>query len=89
MTAERAVCFSGAWISKLCTLFHPKAEIERTGENGLQRSFADKERCGLYSFSLDLEGAKERTRKLVADGVGYDTPEMAAAVREYTEIKEL
>ena len=43
----------------------------------------------LYSLGLDLEGAKERIRKLVADGVGYDTPEMAEASREYTEIKEL
>ncbi len=43
----------------------------------------------LYSLGLDLEQAKERIRKLVADGVGYDASEMAEAVREYTEIKEL
>lgn len=43
----------------------------------------------LYSVGIDLEGAKERIRKLVSDGVGYDTLEMAKAVREYTEIKEL
>ena len=43
----------------------------------------------LYSIGVELDGAKERIRALVESGVGYDTPEMAAAVREYTELKSL
>ena len=41
----------------------------------------------LYSLGLDLEGAKEHIWKLIADDVGYDTPEMAQAVDEYTKLK--
>ena len=43
----------------------------------------------LYSLGLELEAAKERIRELVADGVGYDAPEMVQAAQEYTELKEL
>lgn len=43
----------------------------------------------LYSLGLDLDAAKERLRKLVADGVGYDAPEMIQAAQEYTELKTL
>lgn len=43
----------------------------------------------LYSLGLDLEAAKERVRKLAADGTGYDAPEMVQAAQEYTELKEL
>lgn len=43
----------------------------------------------LYSLGIELEGAKDHIRKMVADGVGYDTTEMAEAAREYTELKEL
>ena len=42
----------------------------------------------LYSLGIDLEGAKERIRKLVADGVPYEAPEMVQAVSEYAELKE-
>lgn len=43
----------------------------------------------LYSLGVDLEGAKEKLRRLVETGIGYDAPEMAQAVREYTELKAL
>lgn len=43
----------------------------------------------LYSLGLDLDAAKERIRKLVSDGVGYDAPEMAQAAQEYAALKEL
>lgn len=43
----------------------------------------------LYTLGLDLDAAKERIRKLVSDGVGYDAPEMAQAAQEYTELKTL
>ena len=43
----------------------------------------------LYSLGLDLDAAKECLRKLVADGVGYDAPEMVQAAQEYTDLKEL
>ena len=42
----------------------------------------------LYSLGIDLEGAKERIRKLVADGVPYESDEMVQAVSEYAELKE-
>ena len=41
----------------------------------------------LYSLGIDLEGAKDRIRKMVADGIGYDAPEMLQAVGEYAELK--
>lgn len=43
----------------------------------------------LYSLGLDLDAAKERLRKLVADGVGYDAPERVQTAQEYTELKSL
>ena len=43
----------------------------------------------LYSLGLDLDAAKEHIRKLVADGVGYDAPEMAQAAQEYAALKTL
>ena len=82
--------FFGCMAHGLCTFFsHPKAETERTGENGLQKESLIKSAARLYSLGVDLEGARERVRKLVEGGVGYNAPEMAKAVREYTEIKEL
>ena len=41
----------------------------------------------LYSLGLDLEGARAHIRKLLENGAGYDAPEMAQAVQEYTELK--
>ena len=43
----------------------------------------------LYSIGIDLEGKKEQIRKMVENGVSYESPEMAQAVQEYTELKEL
>ena len=43
----------------------------------------------LYSLGLDLDATKERVRKLVEDGVGYNAPEMVQAAQEYTELKTL
>lgn len=43
----------------------------------------------LYSLGIDLEGKKEQIRKMVTDGVSYESPEMAKAVSEYSELKEL
>lgn len=42
----------------------------------------------MYSLGVDLDGAKEHLRRLVDAGVGYDSPEMAQAVSEYTELKQ-
>ena len=42
----------------------------------------------LYSLGIDLEGAKERIKKLVDAGMPYESPEMVQAVHEYAEIKE-
>ena len=42
----------------------------------------------LYSLGLDLDGAKERIRKLVGAGVPYESDEMVQAVSEYAELKE-
>ena len=43
----------------------------------------------LYSLGIELDAAKETILKLVENGVGYETPKMAQAVRKYTELKEL
>lgn len=43
----------------------------------------------LYSLGVDLEGKKEQIRKMVADGISYESREMAQVVQEYTELKEL
>ena len=43
----------------------------------------------LYSIGLDLDAAKERIRKLVEAGAGYEAPEMLLAAQEYTELKGL
>lgn len=41
----------------------------------------------LYSLGIDLEGTRAHIRKLLENGAGYDAPEMAQAVQEYTELK--
>lgn len=43
----------------------------------------------LYSLGLDLEGARERLRTLVEQGVGYDTREMRAALEEFQSLERL
>ncbi|MBQ8935017.1 MAG: hypothetical protein IJ049_01250 [Oscillospiraceae bacterium] len=40
----------------------------------------------LYSLGVDLEGARERLRCLVEQGVPYDSDEMLRAYQEFTEI---
>ena len=42
----------------------------------------------LYSLGVDLEGAKDRIRKLAAAGTDYSSPEMLEAVTEYSELKQ-
>ena len=42
----------------------------------------------LYSLGVELEGAKDRIRKLVDAGTDYSSPEMLEAVEEYTKLKE-
>lgn len=42
----------------------------------------------LYSLGIELEGAKERIRKLNKSGIGYNSPEMIQAVQFYSELKE-
>lgn len=40
----------------------------------------------LYTLGMDLEGARERLRKLVEQGVPYDSPEMKNAYRDFVEL---
>ena len=42
----------------------------------------------LYSMGVDLEGAREKLRRLVADGVPYDSPEMLSALQNFREIEK-
>ena len=42
----------------------------------------------LYSLGVDLEGAKDRIRKLAEAGTDYASPEMVQAVSEYSELKQ-
>ena len=41
----------------------------------------------LYSLGVDLEGARERLRQLVADGVPYESPEMLAALTDFQTLE--
>ena len=41
----------------------------------------------LYSLGVDLEGAKERVRKLAAQGVGCESAEMIQAVEACMELQ--
>ena len=40
----------------------------------------------LYSFGVDLEAARERLRKLVDQGVSYNSEEMRTAYQEFVEL---
>lgn len=40
----------------------------------------------LYSIGIDLEAAREKLRKFVADGVPYDSDEMRRAYEEFAEL---
>ena len=42
----------------------------------------------LYSLGVDLEMAREKLRKLVDQGVPYDSREMQDAYREFSELDE-
>ena len=43
----------------------------------------------LYSLGVDLEMARDRLKKLVAQGVPYDSKEMKDAYQEFTELDNL
>lgn len=40
----------------------------------------------LYSLGVDLEMARDKLRKLVEQGVSYDSKEMRDAYREFSEL---
>ncbi len=83
-----AMCFSGAWSTGCAPFFTRKPRQKERVRMDYKKELLLKSAARLYSLGLDLAGAKERIQKLVADGIGYDTPEMVKAVREYAEIKE-
>ena len=84
------MCFSGAWSTGCAPfLLTRKSRQKERVRMDYKKELLLKSAARLYSLGFDLEAAKEQIHKLVADGVGYDTAEMAKAVREYTEIKEL
>lgn len=41
----------------------------------------------LYSLGIDLEAARERLRKLVEQGVSYDSDEIKQAVRDFKNLE--
>ncbi len=41
----------------------------------------------LYSLGIDLEGAREELRRLVKNGVPYESPQMAQAVQNFRELE--
>ena len=43
----------------------------------------------LYSLGVDLEMARDRLKKLVDQGVPYDSQEMKDAYQEFTELDHL
>lgn len=42
----------------------------------------------LYSLGVEVEAAREQLRKLVAQGVPYDSPPMRKALEEYQELDQ-
>ena len=42
----------------------------------------------LYSLGVDVEAARERLRKLVQQGVPYESEEMRMAYQSFTELNE-
>ena len=40
----------------------------------------------LYSLGIEVEGARQRLRELVAQGVPYTSPEMRKALEEFQEL---
>lgn len=41
----------------------------------------------LYSLGVDLEGAREKLRQLVADRVPYESPEMLSAFTDFRTLE--
>ena len=39
-------------------------------------------------MGVDPEGAREKLRQLVSDGVPYDSPEMLTALTEFRELEQ-
>ncbi len=42
----------------------------------------------LYSLGIEVEAAREQLRKLVQQGVPYDSPEMRKALEEFQELDQ-
>lgn len=42
----------------------------------------------IYTLGVDVEGAREELRRLVAEGVSYNSPEMKAALKNFQELNE-
>ena len=42
----------------------------------------------LYSLGIEVEAAREQLRKLVQQGVPYDSPEMRKALEDYQELDQ-
>lgn len=63
------------------------AQIKRWGEDvDYQKELLLASSARLYSLGVDLEGARERLRHLVEQGIPYDSDEMLRAYQEFTEI---
>ena len=42
----------------------------------------------LYSLGIEVEAAREQLRKLVQQGVPYDSPQMRKALEDYQELEQ-
>lgn len=42
----------------------------------------------LYSIGIEVEAAREQLRKLVQQGVPYDSPKMRKALEEFQEVNQ-
>ena len=42
----------------------------------------------LYSLGIEVEAAREQLRKLVEQGVSYDSPEMRKALEEFQKLDQ-
>ena len=42
----------------------------------------------LYSLGIEVEGARENLRRLVEEGISYDSPEMLTALEQYQSLDQ-
>ena len=53
-----------------------------------KKDFLLRSAARLYSLGIEVEAAREQLRKLVEQGVPYDSPEMRKVLEDYQELDQ-